>query len=130
MGFMTAKICPTCLSYLHDNGADLDAESDYGESPLSVASSFGRFDAIKCLLVLGANELSLGWNLLMKTWFGEQTPSFRTVLNDEEDLGYCDRYGRSAWHLAAFGPLSRKSQNALVVEVSISMRRFVEARQH
>ena len=119
-GLYDSEDLSNLLKFLHVNGADLDAESDYGESPLSVASRFGRFDAIKCLLDLGANELSLGWNLLMKTLVWGTDAEFQTVLNDEEDLGYCDRYGRSAWHLAAFGPYLEKAKMLLGRGVDIN----------
>lgn len=109
-GLFHSDFLTNMLQFLHVNGADLDQESDYGESPLSVASRFGRFDAVKCLLDLGANELALGWSHLMKTLVWGTDAEFQTALKDEADLGYCDRYGRSAWHLAALGPYLEKAK--------------------
>lgn len=47
-------------------GAETDCETEYGESPLSVASHFGRFDAVKSLLDAGADPALLQWTELMK----------------------------------------------------------------
>src|SRR5688572_5397657 len=52
------------LRLLIDRGADLDAESDYGESALSVASRVGRFDAVELLLDAGAKPAPLEWTAL------------------------------------------------------------------
>src|SRR5262249_11913977 len=43
------------------HGAKIDCETDYGESPLSVASIQGRFDAVKYLLDAGADPSPLKW---------------------------------------------------------------------
>lgn len=112
-GLYNSENLSNMLEFLHANGADLDAESDYRESPLSVSSRFGRFDAVKCLLDLGANESALGWNHLMKTLAWGTDAEFQIVLNDAEDLSHCDRYGRTAWHLAAFGPYLEKAKMLL-----------------
>ncbi len=98
------------IQFLHANGASLDVASEYGESPLSVASQFGRFDAVKCLLDLGADEIALGWNQLMKTLVWGTDAEFKLALAEVRDISHCDRYGRSAWHLAALGPYLEKAQ--------------------
>lgn len=43
-------------------GADVDAKTEYGESPLRVASRNGRFDVVDLLLTAGANPYDLEWN--------------------------------------------------------------------
>ncbi|MFN7842137.1 MAG: ankyrin repeat domain-containing protein [Pirellula sp.] len=110
------------ISFLYANGADLNAESDYRESPLSVASLFGRFDAVKCLLDLGAKEHALGWNELMKCMAWGTDSEFQNILNQTVDLAYCDRYKRSAWHLAALGSNIEKAKMLLNREIDIESR--------
>jgi hypothetical protein len=43
-------------------GADVDAMTEYSESPLRVASHQGRFDVVDLLLTAGANPYQLEWN--------------------------------------------------------------------
>ena len=52
--------------FLIQHGAETDCETDYSESPLSVASLMGRFDAVKVLLAAGADPSPLCWTELMK----------------------------------------------------------------
>jgi ankyrin repeat protein len=53
------------VEYLISLGIDLDGETKYGESPLSVASHRGKFDIVRLLLDAGADPARLGWNPLM-----------------------------------------------------------------
>lgn len=54
------------IELLLRNGAEFDCETAYGESPLSVASGQGRFDAVKCLLDAGADPSPLRWTALLR----------------------------------------------------------------
>lgn len=45
--------------FLVKHGAEMNSETEYGESPLSVASRLGRFDAVRFLLDAGAERLAL-----------------------------------------------------------------------
>jgi ankyrin repeat protein len=103
------KLLPM-IQFLHEKGASLGTESEYGESPLSVASGFARFDAVKCLLERGADETALGWNDLMKALIFGGNEQFQLELDRTRQIHHRDRWGRSAWHLAAFGPYLEKAK--------------------
>lgn len=98
------------IQFLHANGASIDKETEYGESPLSVASRFGRFDAVKCLLDLGADETPLNWTDLMKVLAWGADAEFESALEQTSLLNHQDRYERTVWHLAAFGPYFEKAK--------------------
>lgn len=50
------------LRHLVAGGADLDATSNHGESPLSVCLYFGDFDGLRWLADAGADVATLGWD--------------------------------------------------------------------
>lgn len=103
------KLIPM-IQFLHEKSASLDTESEYGESPLSVASRFGRFDAVKCLMERGADKSVLGWNALIEALIFGSNEEFQWELDRTTTIHQRDRCGRSVWHLAAFGPYLEKAK--------------------
>ncbi|MEM6689721.1 MAG: ankyrin repeat domain-containing protein [Planctomycetota bacterium] len=82
-------------------GADVDCETNYEESPLSVASQFGRFDAVNVLLDAGADPSPLRWTTLMRAVALGTTDDLEQVLKvDESQIHKRDRWERTAWLLA------------------------------
>lgn len=65
------------LTILKDCGADIEAQSQFGRTPLHIAASNGKYDSIRALHKLGAN-------LEAKTKFGE-TALHEAALNDQAD---------------------------------------------
>jgi ankyrin repeat protein len=92
------------LEYLLDKGAELECETQYGETPQSVASFFGRFDAVKLLLDRGADPVHLQWTPLMRAVALGTAEDVKKLLDDGCGLSerLRDRSGRTAWLLAAF----------------------------
>lgn len=88
------------LRLLIDRGADLDAESDYGESALSVASRVGRFDAVALLLDAGANPEPLGWTTLHQAVALGTAADVKVRLDSGDDLSARDHWDRSPLLLA------------------------------
>lgn len=83
------------------NGAQIDCETEYGESPLSVASMRGRFDVVKYLLDAGAEESPLKWTPLMKAIVFGTVEDVSRLLNECAVRGGEDSYFRTPFHLAA-----------------------------
>lgn len=90
------------VEFLVQNGADLDRETEYGESPLSVASYQGRFDVVRCLLDAGADPTRLGWTRLMQAVALGTAAEARVLLEREGGLHDRDAWGRTPWLLAAY----------------------------
>ncbi len=88
------------LHLLIERGADLDAESEYGESALSVSSRVGRFDAVGLLLDAGANPVPLGWTSLHRAVALRPIEDVRTRIDAGDDLGARDRWERTPWLLS------------------------------
>ncbi|MHB8954462.1 MAG: ankyrin repeat domain-containing protein [Pirellulaceae bacterium] len=84
------------------NGAEMDCETDYGESPLSVASWQGRFDAVNLLLGSGADPSPLRWTELMKAVALGTCDDVQRVLDGGGNLNDRDRWDRTPWLLTAF----------------------------
>ena len=108
------------IEFLHRNNASIDAETEHGESPLSVASCFGRFDAVKCLLDLGADETPLNWTELMMTLVWGTVAKFESALDQTCLINHQDRFERTAFHLCAFGPYLEKAKLLHNLGVDIS----------
>jgi ankyrin repeat protein len=84
------------------NGAEMDCETDYGESPLSVAAFQGRFDAVKFLLKAGADETPLQWTELMKAVALGTCDDVKRLLGENARLDDRDRWNRTPWLLTPF----------------------------
>ncbi|MCA9108751.1 MAG: ankyrin repeat domain-containing protein [Planctomycetaceae bacterium] len=89
------------VEYLVSNGAEIDCESDYGESPLSVTSHLGRFDAVTYLLDAGADPTPLQWTKLMKAVASETCGEVQRQLDLGGRLDDRDRWDRTPWLLAS-----------------------------
>lgn len=91
------------LEYLLSNGAILECETQYGESPLNTASYFGRFDAVKLLLNRGADPGRLQWTPLMKAVALGNAADVKKLLEDGAVVSdrIRDPSGRTVWLLAA-----------------------------
>ncbi len=82
-------------------GAETDCESKYGESPLSVTSRVGRFDAVKALLDAGADPSPLQWTKLMQAVALGTVDEVQTLLSHKDiRLDERDRWERTPWLLA------------------------------
>ena len=102
-------------------GADTDCETSYGESPLSVSSHFGRFDAVKALLDAGANPSPLRWTNLMKAVALGTIDEVEQLLIDDS-LHERDRWERTPWLLACVAGDIGKGQRILAAGADLSDR--------
>lgn len=76
-------------------GADLDTVTEYGQSPLRVASMLGRFDIVGLLLDAGADWYQLGFtNTIHETVFGT-LDSMRASVLAHGDLESTDFWKRT-----------------------------------
>jgi ankyrin repeat protein len=85
---------------LIERGADIDAESDYGESALSVASRMGRFDVVWHLLKAGAKPDPLDWNTLDLITACGPIESMKSRPLEAHEIEQRDRWGRTPFLLA------------------------------
>ena len=88
------------IDFLVAEGAAMDCETEYGESPLSVASLFGRFDAVKSLLDAGADPTPLRWTELMQAVAWGTSADVERMLAKEDGLHDRDRWERTPWLLS------------------------------
>jgi ankyrin repeat protein len=72
-------------------GVDSNAESQWNESPLSVASLRGRFDMVRELLRAGADQSRLGWSPLMHAVALGTSSDCRSILATGPSLADRDR---------------------------------------
>src|SRR5262245_55765527 len=93
------KLLPV-VALLVTSGATLDCETDYGESPLSVALRLNRFDAVRYLLNSGADPSPLKWTAMLRAVALGTCEDVQRLL-ETKWLGTQDRFGRSPWLLAA-----------------------------
>ena len=80
-------------------GVDLDAESSYTESALSVMSRMGRFDGVRLLLGAGADPSPLEWTPLIGAVAIGSLDDVRREARTEVLEG-TDRWSRTAWLVA------------------------------
>lgn len=90
------------VKFLMSNGAEINCESDYGESPLSVASCLGRFDVVSVLLGAGADASPLRWTELLKAVTLGTCDEVQHLLDQGSSLKDRDRWDRTPWLLASF----------------------------
>lgn len=108
--------------FLLQNGAETDSETDYGESPLSVASRLGRFDAVKVLLDAGADPTPLRWTELMKAVATGNRGDVERLLEAGAKLDDRDRWERTPWLLTTFVEDIAKAQILHAAGANISDR--------
>ena len=78
-------------------GADIDHVTEYGESPLQVASNNGRFEVVKLLLDAGAGWKQLGWTpTFFQVAFGDLA-GIRAGVAANQDLEAQDFWQRTPW---------------------------------
>lgn len=83
------------------NGAQINCETEYGESPLSVASMRGRFDVVKYLLDAGADPSPLEWTPLMKAVALGTSQEVSLLLSDGTAIDGEDSVSRTPVQIAA-----------------------------
>src|SRR4051812_47355636 len=83
-----------------DSGADVDAMTEYGESPLRTASNLGRFDVIDLLLTAGANPYQLEWNDVSYAVAFGSLDDISSKVRAGGDLESCDYWERTPFLIA------------------------------
>ncbi|MBN2290845.1 MAG: ankyrin repeat domain-containing protein [Pirellulales bacterium] len=96
----SASLVPM-VDLLIEHGADVNCESDYGESPLIVASRRGRFDAVRILLDAKAVPSPLGWTDLSKAVAIGSRDELKHLLESSGIDNKRDCFGRTPGILAA-----------------------------
>lgn len=86
---------------LIEAGADLNATSSYGESPLLVASRFGEFDLVRELLSCGADAAMLEWTPLMHAIVLGTADEVSNQLSGGASLTHRDHWRRTPLLLSA-----------------------------
>jgi ankyrin repeat protein len=100
-----AKPDEDMLQLLIASGADVnatDCETEYGESPLNVASRLGEFDAVRLLLDAGGDPSPLQWTELMKAVALGTCDDVQRYLDGGGSLDDRDRWDRTPWLLTSF----------------------------
>ncbi len=95
------KLVPMA-EFLVRNGAEMDCETEYGESPLNVASRLGEFDAVRLLLDAGGDPSPLQWTELMKAVALGTCDDVQRFLDGGGSLDDRDRWDRTPWLLTSF----------------------------
>ncbi len=96
------------LARLIQAGVSIDRSSDYGESPMTVNSRLGRFDAVEFLISAGASVDSLQWTPLMEAIAIGTTERVEQLLRNDSLTDDTDHCGRSVPHLIAYSSDSKK----------------------
>lgn len=95
------------------SGADPNFETEYGESPLSVASFKGRFDVVEVLLSHGADHEMLLWEpIFFQVAFGDSASIIR-CLQKHGGLEECDLWQRTPLLMALQMGAVNKAQTLL-----------------
>ena len=81
-------------------GSDMDCETSYGESPLSVSSHVGRFDAVRVLIDSGAAPSPLQWNALHTAVATGTAEDVKRQISGD-DLHKQDCWERTPWLIAS-----------------------------
>jgi ankyrin repeat protein len=88
------------LARLIEWRVDLNAVTRYAESGLRVLSHIGRFDAVRKLLLAGADETQLGWTPLMRAVAIGTLEDVETELAGKPLLEVTDWWSRTAFLIA------------------------------
>jgi ankyrin repeat protein len=110
------------LQLLADHGADLNSESDYGESALSVTSRRGWFGVVRWLLDAGADSTPLDWTTLHVRVAFETAEEVRSRISGGEELNARDRWDRTPWLLATQTGDVDKAEILLAAGADVSVR--------
>ncbi|OWK44361.1 ankyrin repeat domain-containing protein [Fimbriiglobus ruber] len=110
------------VRFLIEQGADLNASSDYGESGLSVSSGAGRLDVVRVLLEAGADPAPLEWTLLHLVVAFGSLERIRLQIQAGDDLNARDRWGRTAWLMSVLTGDIEKAELLLTAGANIEDR--------
>ncbi|RYG35237.1 hypothetical protein EON81_13335 [bacterium] len=88
------------LRYLIGLGLDLNAETSWNESPVSVAYCHDRFEALVELLKAGAEEIPLKWTPLHRAVSIGTIADVQRESKDADSLHQYDIWGRTPIHIA------------------------------
>lgn len=108
--------------FLIQNGASINCETQYGESPLSVTACFGRFDAVRFLLEAGADPTPLQWTPMLNAAAIGTLDELRTLLVEHRGIDDRDRWDRTPWLLTVLANDIEKAKLLLEVGASINDR--------
>lgn len=96
------------LNLLISKGASVSGISSYGESAVRVASSVGRFDAVRVLLAAGADSNQLEWTELMHAIALGTVEDVKVLVDKKSDMEVRDSCNRTPWLLSLqVGELSK-----------------------
>jgi ankyrin repeat protein len=112
------QLLPAVARLLREHGAELNARTDRGSTPLHVAANYGRVEIVRMLLEHGANvgaeddegrtplHVAAGYGLLNADYdtinVGDgRVEVVRVLLDHGADVGAMDGEGRTPLHLAA-----------------------------
>ncbi len=86
------NISKEMIELLIKHGANVNYETKYCESPLSITSNNGHFSLVRYLLDHGAKKESLGWSPLMFTLiYGTAAQCESALTEPDSDITYRDR---------------------------------------
>jgi ankyrin repeat protein len=88
------------VKLLIERGAELNQESDYGESALRIASRLGWFEVVRVLLEAGADASLLQWTDLMHAIALGSLQDVEWLLAQGADLIARDSWERTPWLLS------------------------------
>ena len=110
------------VELLVGHGAQIDCATNYGESPLGVASFQGRFDVVKYLLDAGADPSPLMWTELMEAIALGSCEDVERLLSGTSGLEDRDSCGRTPWLLVSFVGDVKKASGLYSVGVNLEER--------
>ncbi len=98
---------------LINHGAELDCQSEYGESAINAASHFGRFDVVELLLKFGARADRLVWTKLHRAAAIGSNEELDEVLKSKPLLDEVDYWERTPFLLSVIRGDLEKAQRLL-----------------